>query len=232
MWLGSGRLHPLRGVHAAPEPPSPTPPTHTPYTPPQPPLLNRPGMGAKLVTYYRKKGPADLGHQALEAGECGYVCFSVCVHACTQHARTCAHCTYAPPPPSSSLPCARLQLPRSTGSGAWATWCRWGTTTSHRFWVSAAPLVLACQHLPPLLHTRTHTHAHPPNPSHFCAQASCPPAPARCPWRLVSSAPPRTPTPPRPLTFCSSARRLVGWLVGWWWVAPACSREQLGARAR
>ncbi|KAL4855489.1 Transcription initiation factor TFIID subunit 1 [Chlorella vulgaris] len=36
------------------------------YMEQQPPLLNRPGMGAKLVTYYRKKDATDLEHQNLE----------------------------------------------------------------------------------------------------------------------------------------------------------------------
>lgn len=35
----------------------------------QPPLLNRPGMGAKLVSYYRKRDAADTGHQKLKQGE-------------------------------------------------------------------------------------------------------------------------------------------------------------------
>jgi hypothetical protein len=35
----------------------------------QPPLLNRPGMGAKLVTYYRKRGASDTDHQKLKQGE-------------------------------------------------------------------------------------------------------------------------------------------------------------------
>lgn len=35
----------------------------------QPPLLNRPGMGAKLVTYYRKQDAADTGHQKLKLGK-------------------------------------------------------------------------------------------------------------------------------------------------------------------
>jgi hypothetical protein len=34
----------------------------------QPPLLNRPGMGAKLVTYYRKRDPADVDFQKLKQG--------------------------------------------------------------------------------------------------------------------------------------------------------------------
>lgn len=34
----------------------------------QPPLLNRPGMGAKLVTYYRKQKADDVGHQKLKQG--------------------------------------------------------------------------------------------------------------------------------------------------------------------
>ena len=35
----------------------------------QPPLLNRPGMGAKLVTYYRKRDASDTDHQKLKQGE-------------------------------------------------------------------------------------------------------------------------------------------------------------------
>ena len=35
---------------------------------PQPPLLNRPGMGARLITYYRKKDGADTGHLELKKG--------------------------------------------------------------------------------------------------------------------------------------------------------------------
>ena len=35
----------------------------------QPPLLNRPGMGAKLVTYYRKRDASDADHQKLKQGE-------------------------------------------------------------------------------------------------------------------------------------------------------------------
>lgn len=34
----------------------------------QPPLLNRPGMGAKLVTYYRKRDDADADFQKLKLG--------------------------------------------------------------------------------------------------------------------------------------------------------------------
>ncbi|GAB4814111.1 hypothetical protein N2152v2_001157 [Parachlorella kessleri] len=34
-----------------------------------PPLLNRPGMGAKLVTYYRKRDATDSAHQKLREGE-------------------------------------------------------------------------------------------------------------------------------------------------------------------
>ena len=34
----------------------------------QPPLLNRPGMGAKLVTYYRKRDASDSDHQKLKQG--------------------------------------------------------------------------------------------------------------------------------------------------------------------
>lgn len=39
-----------------------------PLTSLQPPLLNRPGMGAKLVTYYRKQKADDQGHQKLKQG--------------------------------------------------------------------------------------------------------------------------------------------------------------------
>lgn len=40
----------------------------------QPPLLNRPGMGAKLVTYYRKQKADDVGHQKLKQGGLGCAC--------------------------------------------------------------------------------------------------------------------------------------------------------------
>ncbi|PRW61593.1 Transcription initiation factor TFIID subunit 1 isoform C [Chlorella sorokiniana] len=36
------------------------------YMEQQPPLLNRPGMGARLITYYRKKDGADTGHLELK----------------------------------------------------------------------------------------------------------------------------------------------------------------------
>lgn len=38
------------------------------YMEQHPPLLNRPGMGAKLVTYYRRKEAADTEHQKLKQG--------------------------------------------------------------------------------------------------------------------------------------------------------------------
>lgn len=43
-------------------------PLHSPLHPLQPPLLNRPGMGARLITYYRKKEAADTGHLELKKG--------------------------------------------------------------------------------------------------------------------------------------------------------------------
>lgn len=41
------------------------------YLEEEPPLLNRPGMGLKLVTFYRKKDAADVGHRALKDAAVG-----------------------------------------------------------------------------------------------------------------------------------------------------------------
>jgi hypothetical protein len=61
----------------------------SPLMPCQPPLLNRPGMGAKLVTYYRKKDATDLEHQNLEQGE--HVVCTLTWLAVTAAATTCLH---------------------------------------------------------------------------------------------------------------------------------------------
>lgn len=48
---------------------------------PQPPLLNRPGMGVRLITYYRKKDGGDTGHLELKKSEHALplgVCFFCC----------------------------------------------------------------------------------------------------------------------------------------------------------
>ena len=111
----------------------------------QPPLLNRPGMGAKLVSYYRKRDAADTGHQKLKQGE-------------------------PPGMPAHSTGLARLwslQLPHAslhgwgetggcifdfTGmwlagcvqrrrSGGWALCSRWETMTTRPSWVSAAAIL-------------------------------------------------------------------------------------------
>lgn len=53
------------------QPAKPARPPHL-ATPLQPPLLNRPGMGAKLVTYYRKRDAADTEHTKLKQGALGW----------------------------------------------------------------------------------------------------------------------------------------------------------------
>lgn len=40
----------------------------------QPPLLNRPGMGVRLITYYRKKDGGDTGHLELKKSELPIQC--------------------------------------------------------------------------------------------------------------------------------------------------------------
>lgn len=53
-----------------------------------PPLLNRPGMGAKMVTYYRKRDATDSEHQRLRGGRrrlscvAWWLCVCVCSHVC------------------------------------------------------------------------------------------------------------------------------------------------------
>ena len=52
-------------------------------------------MGAKLITYYRKRGPADSGHQALEEGK-RWGRAQACVHAeCSERAGMRVFCARA-----------------------------------------------------------------------------------------------------------------------------------------
>lgn len=109
----------------------------------QPPLLNRPGMGVRLITYYRKKDGGDTGHLELKKSELPIQCLLLlpclqevsCVRGsrpkCFVFLRWCSRPCVCPSP-----------APQSRPAGVWARCSRWATTTKHPSWVSILQLLL------------------------------------------------------------------------------------------
>ena len=114
----------------------------------QPPLLNRPGMGAKLVTYYRKRDASDADHQRLKQGE--PPALSVWVHGLRSSSSRglCSWCRAVAgflacreAGDAAQLACLRCGacLQRSH-AGEWALCSHWEMMMTRLSWVSAAAL--------------------------------------------------------------------------------------------